>query len=76
MLGLFVYWVGDGINKIRIIEGSLEKGAKKGDSKVKCKLIKKGALGAVSRTEMKCNNFKELPNIRHKTPPPKSLLSI
>jgi len=36
-----IYWVGDGINKIRIIEGSLKKGAKKGDSKVKCELIKK-----------------------------------
>jgi hypothetical protein len=36
-----IYWVGDGMNNIRIIEGSLEKGAKQGDSKVKCELIKK-----------------------------------
>ena len=36
-----IYWVGDGINKIRIIEGSLKKDLKRGNHKVKCEIIKK-----------------------------------
>ena len=36
-----IYWVGDGINKIRIIDGSMKNGKKKGDPKVKCELILK-----------------------------------
>lgn len=36
-----IYWVGDGINKIRIIDGSMKKGRKNGDDKMKCELILK-----------------------------------
>ena len=38
---MVIYWVGDGINEIGIIEEYLEKGPERGDSKVKCKIIKK-----------------------------------
>lgn len=34
-----IYWVGDGINKTRIVEGSLKNGKRKGDPKVKCENI-------------------------------------
>lgn len=36
-----IYWVGDGINKIRIVEGSMKKGERNGDPKVKCENINK-----------------------------------
>ena len=36
-----IYWVGDGINKIRIVEGSMKNGQRNGDPKVKCENIKK-----------------------------------
>ena len=36
-----IYWVGDGINKIRIMEGSLKNGQRNGDPKVKCENINK-----------------------------------
>ena len=36
-----IYWVGDGINKIRIVEGYLKNGQQNGDPKVKCENIQK-----------------------------------
>ena len=38
---LAIYWVEDGINKIRIVEGSMKKGERNGDPKVKCENINK-----------------------------------
>ena len=34
-----IYWVGDGINKIRILDGSMKAGRKSGDPEVTCELI-------------------------------------
>ena len=55
-----IYWVGDGINKIRIVEGSLKNGQQNGNPKVKYKNIQKWDCWVNYLNNNEINGFEEV----------------
>ena len=61
---------------MKIIEGSLKKGLKKDDSKVKCELIKKRERWVQYLQKQRNATTSKIQKNRDKTPPQKSVLSV